>query len=202
VHPSAGRVLARARALAALVVRARIECMPAGEERYERHEELLGAVEGLGVMRRLEPRELLVVTAKPGRLSAQEHVDASWRAEGLAVLAWALALARRPRDRELVDVEPLLDAVSAPGVRARLVSDLELCRGARHARREQLLLWRERVRHPEPHTLDRSLSIALERRRAAEWLVGASVDYSGVRVAWFPVGGGCDAMTETRQDKA
>jgi hypothetical protein len=81
VPPAARRVAARALVLAAVVERAFLEQRPA---------DLLTWLKRLGVAGELERPERALLKTSLGRTDANTLAGASWRREGLAVLAWAL----------------------------------------------------------------------------------------------------------------
>lgn len=86
-RPQAGDVLRRALALFSVAARAAIELEGADAGRHARMLEWLRAT---GLDAALEPGEAELVQAPPGSLSEAVVRDASWRAEGIYVLAWAL----------------------------------------------------------------------------------------------------------------
>lgn len=104
--PPAERVARRALCLSAVAARGFLEAdaPPDAEEHRE------GIVEWLGeheLLSELEPAERALLDARVGSLEPQSIVDASWRSEGIAVLAWALGLAELPAHDEMVDVANL-----------------------------------------------------------------------------------------------
>lgn len=90
VPPSAGRVAQRALVLTAVVCRSEIEgdAGVAAAERF--HQSVIEWVERVGLLAEMEPEELVLVRTPLGKLSERQRLDAGWRAEGLAVLGWAL----------------------------------------------------------------------------------------------------------------
>ena len=112
--PGPDAVARRAAVLAAVVTRGLIECddllpdpvaVMAGDLAFYREH---------GLDRDAEPDEDATVRAPYGTLPAQTTVDATWRAEGLAVLAWALG-----RRDGLPPIDETIDL-------AELSADLEL----------------------------------------------------------------------------
>jgi hypothetical protein len=105
---------------------------PATEERRKR---LLEWVEAAGLGDELEPDEWALLQRPAGALPRQDTLDATWRVEGLVVLAWALNLVEMPEHDHLVEVCPLFKALSfldAQGARtlqatARLRPATQLC---------------------------------------------------------------------------
>jgi hypothetical protein len=110
--PSPGRVLARARVLAALVGRATLEQEVAEGEYTARENErvrrnVLRWIKKSGLKRELEPEESEFLSIPVGRAREQSVIDAGWRCEGLAVLIWALERFELPRyDEGSVEVVP------------------------------------------------------------------------------------------------
>ena len=104
--PSAKRVAERALVLASIACRGAIEQdsgNPQAEQFRAKVVEWLGQC-GAGAEAEPEQREVL---SKPlGKLSREQHATATWQAEGLVVLAWALQRA------ELLDYEGIADAKS------------------------------------------------------------------------------------------
>jgi hypothetical protein len=87
MRPVAERVAARALALASQVYCGHLESDPAAEGLRR---ELLDWVKGLGLWSELERHERALLKTPIGRAGAQDAMNACWRVEGLAVLAWAL----------------------------------------------------------------------------------------------------------------
>jgi AhpD family alkylhydroperoxidase len=124
--PSPQRVARRALAMTALTARAILEqagvtvkppSMRQGRFRFVtrwftsregERQELLTWVETIGVGDELEPNEWEVLQRPIGRLEAFQQVNATWRLEGLVVLAWALGRYELPRHDQTVPVDPLL----------------------------------------------------------------------------------------------
>lgn len=95
--PSAVRVCQRAFVLLAVVARGLTEHEnaddPEADETCQRAVEWLTE---LGLEDEVEPGEWEVLQRRPGSLQMQAMIDAIWRCEGLAVLAWALQLYELP----------------------------------------------------------------------------------------------------------
>ncbi len=114
--PDPDRVARRAVALTGVVARAVIEREvkfggASDEDAARMHARLLGWLREVGIEDELEPAEQDVIARPPGQLQDQEFVNAMWRVEGLAVLAWALGRLDLPRYDELSDVDAVWDAV-------------------------------------------------------------------------------------------
>lgn len=105
--PTASRVARRALVLGAVAARAFLEDEPE-EGREELRLGLLRRVEGLGLAPELERGERRVLETPSGELSQRQAVNASWRSEGVAVLAWALGVFELPPHDVLVDTGELI----------------------------------------------------------------------------------------------
>lgn len=150
--PDAARVLHRARALAAVVERAALEAAPA-DDGTPRLARLRGWTELSGIRTELEADERALVDAPLGAAHERQLIDATWRGEGLAVLAWALGLAALPAHDEPCPVEVVLAAVGyladAPPAHLRPADELERAR-----RRHLALHWRLRQHRLAPGAVD------------------------------------------------
>jgi hypothetical protein len=102
VPPDARRVRRRAFCLAAVALRgfAEGESNPGAVALVNRARTWIRQI---GLDDELEPSERDLIAAPPGSLSAEEAVNATWRSEGLGVLAWALFAAPLPPHDEQVD---------------------------------------------------------------------------------------------------
>lgn len=143
--PSARRVLARARVIAALVGRATLERevadgeYPAADNEAIRRR-VLRWIRKSALTSELEPEESAFLNTPVGRSSPRAEIDASWRSEGLSVLLWALNRFELPRyDERAVEDIPVerigflasvarSDRLEAPLLR----SDSEISRLASH----------------------------------------------------------------------
>lgn len=112
VPQSPERVARRAMALTAVAARATLELdapqMDAPEVQRKQIVEWVGEV---GIGDELEPQEWKVLQRATGKLEQQDSIDAMWRVEGLAVLAWALQLHALPPDDELSDPPRLYESM-------------------------------------------------------------------------------------------
>ncbi len=97
VPPVPQRVARRALVLAAVVARAEID-QPASRDQDPESIRmgLRNLVSKIGIQREFENRELTLLNTPVGRVNAELAIAAAWRAEGLAVLAWALNWFRLP----------------------------------------------------------------------------------------------------------
>ena len=112
VPPTAERVARRAMVLAAVTARALLEQEdPTEPSIEERRDMLLDWINQLGIGDELEPDEWKVLQRRCGTLDQQSLIDATWRFEGLAVLAWALNLIDLPPHDELIVPDEVLPAV-------------------------------------------------------------------------------------------
>src|SRR5262249_34321736 len=114
--PAARRVARRAVALMGVVGRAVIEregmlSRASVERAAGMHRKLLGWMSSVGVEPEFEAVEEAVLQSPPGRLAEQDFLNAMWRVEGLAVLAWALGRLQLPRYDELVDIDAVWDSM-------------------------------------------------------------------------------------------
>lgn len=231
-RPSPVRVVRRAHALASVVARARIELDGAegssseGEARLRRVRGWLRAQSV--VLGELEQAERELVDAPLGSLERRSLVDATWRAEGLAVLAWALGVAELPDHETPCDVEQVTAAIGfledEPAAQLRSASLQSPEQLVWMAARLLGLHWRLRdfrlapraldfrafarqcwfgsfdlqdiplagddlsiggvpIDEAAPELVDRCTSIALERHRAINWLLGFHPVYSEVDIS-------------------
>jgi hypothetical protein len=91
--PSPERVARRAQVLLAVTARSLLERLP---ERFREIPRLRGWLVRHELWSEAEPPELALLQAAPGALSERATIDGAWRAEGVAVLAWALGEAALP----------------------------------------------------------------------------------------------------------
>lgn len=109
---SSERVAQRALALTAVAVRALLEQEdpndPTSEEFRQR---ILNWIDALGIGEELEPDEWEILQRPVGRLERQQQIDATWRLEGLVVLAWALKRIELPPHDQLVSPNELTQAM-------------------------------------------------------------------------------------------
>ena len=122
--PTADRVARRALALAAVSARALLEQEdPADPGVEQTRRRILDWVQATGFGDELEPDEWELLQHPLRSLPHQQVVDATWRLEGLAVLAWALGRYDLPPHDQPADPGKLLPAVgilSAEHARALL----------------------------------------------------------------------------------
>lgn len=110
--PLPQQVAARALVLAVVTARAMLEQEdPTAPWVRKTHRSNLDWVEAVGIGEEFESEEWSVLQAPLGTLDPQSQINAVWRLEGLAVLAWALQRFDLPPDDRLVDVRPLWDSL-------------------------------------------------------------------------------------------
>jgi hypothetical protein len=109
-RPSAARVAERAVVLTCIAARAELE--DSGQAWVaERLGWLRTLVARSGVVDEFEPAERVLLDTPLGHLGEQAAIDAAWRLEGVAVLAWALRRFTLAAYDQQVDVEGLLVAL-------------------------------------------------------------------------------------------
>ncbi len=109
--PSADRVAARALAMAAVCARGLLEQEEPAPDVEETRKGLLQWIDDIGVGNELEPDEWKVLQRPHKTLSRQEALNATWRLEGLGVLAWALNRHELLPIDELIQPPKLLPAL-------------------------------------------------------------------------------------------
>jgi hypothetical protein len=147
--PSAHRVARRALALTALTVRAILEQDAENPSALATLRDVLEWSEALNLADELEPEEAEIVALPLGALPPQGQIEATWRLEGLVVLAWALERYPLPAHDALVELSPLWQSLGLLDVeRANaLVANAQLrSREEIHRLRQRLfaLNWRLR----------------------------------------------------------
>jgi hypothetical protein len=96
IPPTPQRVAARSMVLAAVACRGAIEKGNGDPDAEEIHRKIMPWLESIGAAGELEPRESSLITTPLGLLDQKAQINASWQAEGMAVLAWALHCAPLP----------------------------------------------------------------------------------------------------------
>lgn len=156
--PTAGRVMARAMVLATVACRGSIEQDAGSDEAEALREDLPAWLEHAGALREAEPGELALLNSPLGAVAPQAAIDASWRGEGLAVLAWALGRFELPPHDTLVDPKEAADSVGffeedaaelIAAARLRPAEELK-----RFAQRTFALHWRLREFSLRPAAMD------------------------------------------------
>lgn len=157
--PDATRVARRALALAAVTARAILEQDTDNEAAPSTAADLLAWLTDLRIADELEAEELAVLECPVGELEQGPQIGATWRLEGLGVLAWALGKYEIPAHDELVSLDALWESV---GLLNRDVSSRILARPALRSHDEIAELanrlfavhWRLRNFHIDPSPMD------------------------------------------------
>jgi hypothetical protein len=116
--PSPERVVDRLRVLAALAARGLLEAWSDADRTagLARLEALRAWIVASGIERELESEERdLLFEPTLGALGERYTLDASWRIEGAAVLAWSLSAIPLPSHDRVIDVRSLMDAAGVLG---------------------------------------------------------------------------------------
>jgi hypothetical protein len=103
IPPGPKRVAQRALVLSAVVCRGSIEGDAGSKDAERFREEILDWVYDLSLSDEIESDELELLTSPLGTLPKQRAIDAGWRGEGLAILAWALKKIDLPAHDQIVD---------------------------------------------------------------------------------------------------
>ena len=98
--PSPERVAARTIVFAAVACRGAIEQDADDPGAEDLRKRVWSWLEELGLLEEAEERERRVLSTSLGSLSRKDRVNASWRSEGMVVLAWALRRAELPAYHE------------------------------------------------------------------------------------------------------
>lgn len=109
--PSAARVARRAVALGIVTMRAILEQEAGEPSAGETHRHLIDWLREVHLEDELEPDESEVVHRRVGRLGSQQQINATWRLEGLVVLAWSLGRFEIPPHDQLVDTNALWESL-------------------------------------------------------------------------------------------
>jgi uncharacterized protein DUF4272 len=111
IPPTPERVAKRALILSAVACRGAIE-REAGDENAEAFRgRVLDWVKDLDLCEEIETGELELLDLPLGNLPKQVEVNASWRAEGLAVLAWALKRMDLPPHDQMADPSAIAESL-------------------------------------------------------------------------------------------
>ncbi|HEX7375600.1 MAG TPA: DUF4272 domain-containing protein [Pirellulales bacterium] len=113
--PPPERVARRALALAAVTSRALLEQDDPNESWVaDYHRDTLAWIDEIGIADELEPDEWKVLQRPAGTLDERAQINATWRLEGLVVLAWALRRFDMPPYDELVNPQELIRSLGFP----------------------------------------------------------------------------------------
>ena len=110
-RPSARRVASRALVLAAVVLRAALERVEARADAKAFRSQILHWLDGLGLAAEIENAERDFLELPVGWAKEQAAINASWRNEGLGVLAWALGRCELPPYDQGIDLLSATDGV-------------------------------------------------------------------------------------------
>jgi hypothetical protein len=200
--PAARRVAARAMALAAVVWRAHFEINLPDEPAVSLKEQchyVLNWLRGLGIGSELEPPEYKFLQAPPGGIDHRLVLEAAWRCEGLAVLAWALGRFELPSYDEVVWPEPAQASVGFGRVEvAREILDTASLRPVaeidRYATCATVVTWRIRTFRLAPLAWDLATQLRGQASFTDSWL-------DGLRLVDGDLAIGDQAIAEAPPDK-
>lgn len=198
--PTLERVINRTLALTALAARATLEFdatqndLPHPEEHRIR---LLEWVAAMQIDEELEPDEWSVLQQPVTRLEQQDLINAMWRVEGLAVLAWALQLHPLPPDDELIIPTEIYQATGLfdEYARSTIYADAQLrSREELHDMQIHLLMlhWRLRDFSLRPQAMD---FVAFSKKC---WI--GSFDVSTFRLVASDLAIGADAISHADEN--
>ncbi len=108
--PDAQRAARRALILSAIVCRSNSDHDPTNPDAIALWNRLKTWIESLDVAREIEPAEKEMIYAPLGSLDNRKRTQATWHAEGLGILAWALGRFPFPKYGEKVDPYELTDS--------------------------------------------------------------------------------------------
>jgi hypothetical protein len=166
--PSAERVARRALVLAAVVCRSAIEGDAGNAEAEAFRQSVLAWTETIGIAPEMESDEMKLLRTPLGGLTSRERIDGTWRAEGLAVLGWALGRSELPPYDVGADPLAVADAL-----------------GFREAANETVLA-DARLRAPEELVALADELLALHWRLRQYSLDGKAIDFKSTAAkAWF-----------------
>jgi hypothetical protein len=94
--PDVSRVAARALVLAAVSCRGSIERDAHDPEAEELRQKVVSWLDSVGATEELESAEITLLSTPLGKLDQKMTVNATWKSEGMLVLAWALNYAALP----------------------------------------------------------------------------------------------------------
>ena len=97
ITPNASRVAARAMILSAVMYRGLLDLDVDQQQSEERRRHLCEWLDGLGVAGELEDGENAVIRTPIRLLDRQRVTNATWRSEGMLILAWSLGRTELPR---------------------------------------------------------------------------------------------------------
>lgn len=109
--PTPQRVYARSLVLSAVVARGFLEEGAGNADAETSRLRIRSWLTYVGASAEAESQEHALLQSPAGTLSSQQGGEATWRSEGLVVLAWALGLCELPVYDVLVDPKEIADAV-------------------------------------------------------------------------------------------
>ncbi len=206
--PSPARVARRALAMVALTARAILEqggplrtpepsrfgwlrSLFSNQDALRR--DVLKWVADVGIHDELEPDEWAILQRPIGKLAQAQQIQATWRHEGLVILAWALGRFEIPPPDRLVHCESLWQGLGLYDIdAARQILNAPSLRN-----REELGILRARL-------------FTLHWRLRSYWITPTAIDFAevartntfGLDLAGIPLDGGDLALLGTRIDKA
>lgn len=125
--PAPQRVARRALVLSAIACRSNSDHDPTNPDAIALWNRLKTWIESLDVASEIEPAEKEMIYAPLGSLDNRKRIQATWRAEGLAILAWALGRFPFPKHGEKVDPYELTDSLAFLAEEAaEIISSAEL----------------------------------------------------------------------------
>jgi hypothetical protein len=101
--PSPARVGARALALGAVICRGFLEVADDAQEAEDRRQHLIQWLDRVGIADEIEEREDVIIRSPVRRLDDRSTAAATWRSEGMLVLAWSLGRVELMRHDEPCD---------------------------------------------------------------------------------------------------
>ena len=135
-RPTADRVLRRAHALSALIVRGFLERDAGNASADQFRVRVAEWLKTRNEWTELEDHERVLLETPLRSATPQAVLNATWRSEGLAVLAWSLGRLELPAHDAMVDPKAATDAVGflakEPDAPAVLRPDADLQRTAEH----------------------------------------------------------------------
>jgi hypothetical protein len=108
-------VAARAIVVACVVARANLELQQTGAGVADAFDRVRKIIEREDIRDEVEPSERRVLLAPLGWLGEQDRIDATWRAEASAVLAWGLRRFELPAFDEQVDPFEVVTSLGMAG---------------------------------------------------------------------------------------
>jgi len=174
--PTAVQVAQRSLVLSALVCRGHIELDAGNPEAQSVAKRIANWLTQLNLHGVIEPIEATIINCQLGQVGKQSAINATWEAEGLAVIAWALRRGDFPLHDEKVDPYAVTDSLDFLSEEAADLIRLPELRTASelHACRELLYAIHCRLRGYIREESRKDFTTWIE----AEWLVTLHLDAS------------------------